>query len=209
LTDTAPPGVPEPARERIGIFGGTFDPVHVAHLVAAVNVRHELGLDRVLMIVANDPWQKSGSHAVTPPAARLSMVEAAVEGVAGLEASGLEIERGGVTYTADSVAELRSRHPDAELFLIVGADVADELASWQRVEELRAEVTLVVVTRPGTVLSAGALDGWRARTVVIPQLEISSTDLRERAGTGRPLDYLVPAATIRRIRDLALYAVDR
>jgi nicotinate-nucleotide adenylyltransferase len=200
---------PEPARERIGIFGGTFDPVHVAHLVAAVNVRHELALDRVLMVVANDPWQKSGNHAVSPAAARLSMVEAAVEGVAGLEASSLEIERGGVTYTVDTVAELRSRHPEAEFFLIIGADVAEELPSWQRVEQLRGEVTLVVVTRPGNVLAAGALDGWEARTVVIPQLEISSTDLRERAATGRPLDYLVPAPTIRRIRDLALYAVVR
>lgn len=197
------------AGERIGIFGGTFDPVHVAHLVAAVNVRHELSLDRVLLVVANDPWQKSGDHAVTPGAARLSMVEAAVEGVEGLEACSIEIERGGVTYTADTVAELRSHYPDAELFLIVGADVAEELASWQRIDELQGEVSLVVVTRPGTVVSPAVLAEWDAKIVVIPQLEISSTDLRERTATGRPLDYLVPAATIRRIRDLALYAVDR
>src|SRR4029077_16237786 len=121
----------------------------------------------------------------------------------------MEIDRGGVTYTADTVADLRSAHPEAEFFLIVGADVAEELGSWQRAEEFQDQVTLVIVTRPGAVVAADALTGWTTRSVVIPQLEISSTDLRERAAMGRPLDYLVPAATIRRIRDLSLYAVGR
>jgi nicotinate-nucleotide adenylyltransferase len=208
LSDGAATPTPTPTPERIGIFGGTFDPVHLAHLVAAVNVRYELALDRVLLVVANDPWQKSGQVA-TPARARLALVQAAVEGAEGLEASSLEIDRGGVTYTADTVAELRSRYPDAELFLIVGSDVAGELGTWQRADSLREQVTLVVVSRGDNVVSEGALAGWRVRTVVIPQLDISSTDLRQRAATGRPLDYLVPAATIRRIRDLALYAVDR
>lgn len=111
--------------ERVGVFGGTFDPIHIGHLVAAVNVRHALALDRVLLVVANEPWQKAGTRAITVAADRLAMVEAAVAGVAGREASALEIERGGPSYTADTVAEIEARNPGAELFVIVGTDVAD------------------------------------------------------------------------------------
>jgi nicotinate-nucleotide adenylyltransferase len=196
--------------ERLGIFGGTFDPIHVGHLVAAVNVRHDLDLDRVLLVVANQPWQKVGTRPVTPAEDRLALVEAAVAGHPGLEASDLEIRRGGASYTADTVAALARRHPGAELFLVVGADVAAALSSWERVEEVRAAVTLVVVNRGavggiGPVLPPG-LGGWRVVGIEIPALEISSTDLRERAATGRPLDYLVPEAVIRAIKERSLYA---
>lgn len=197
------------ASERIGILGGTFDPVHVGHLVAAVNVRHDLALDRVLLVVANEPWQKAGTRAVTPADERLALVEAAVGDVEGLEASGVEIVRGGVSYTADTVAELQGAHPGAELFLVVGEDVAAALDSWERVDEIRRRVTLVVVTRPGDFARPSpVLEGWETATVEIPALEISSTDLRRRAATGRPLDYLVPAAAIHRIRERELYAFD-
>jgi nicotinate-nucleotide adenylyltransferase len=198
------------ARPRIGIFGGTFDPVHVGHLVAAVNARHELSLDRVLLVVANQPWQKAGSRAVTPAADRLALVEAAVGDVAGIEASPIEIDRGGVSYTADTVIEVRLEQPDAELFLVVGADAAAGLASWARADEIKPLVTLVVVNRPG--VSSGpspSRGGWRSVSIEIPDLEISSTDLRQRAATGRPLDYLVPPAAIRLMKDRALYAVTR
>src|ERR1700677_1114578 len=96
--------------ERIGIFGGTFDPIHVGHLVAAVNARHDLGLDRVVLMVANIPWQKTGTRQVSPAKDRLEMVKAAVGGVPGLEASALEIERGGPSYTADTVSQLAAMH---------------------------------------------------------------------------------------------------
>src|SRR5881628_2444235 len=101
------------ARPRIGVFGGTFDPVHIGHLVAAVNVRHALRLDRVLLVVANVPWQRAGARVVTPAEDRLAMVAAAVEGIDGLEASALEIDRGGQSYTADTLAELASADPSA------------------------------------------------------------------------------------------------
>jgi nicotinate-nucleotide adenylyltransferase len=199
--------------ERIGIFGGTFDPVHVGHLVAAVNARYTLSLDRVMLVVANEPWQKVGVRTVAPAADRLAVVEAAVAGTAGLEASDLEVARGGVSYTADTVAELAGRHPRARLFLVVGADVVAGLPTWERLEEVRDAVTLVVVNRPGTrqvVAGAeGPLAGWRAVSIEVPALEISSTDLRERAATGRPLDYLIPGAAIRAIRERGLYAVGR
>ncbi len=195
-------------RQRIGIFGGTFDPVHVGHLVAAIEARQRLALDRVLMVVANDPWQKSGNRTMTPARQRLAVVAAAVEAVDGLEASALEIERGGRSYTADTVAELAAVHGGAELFLVIGADVAAELSTWRRVEELVGAVTLVIVERGGV---DGVPDpaGWRVRRLRIPRLEISSSDLRRRLATGRNVDFLVPEAAIRCIRRRGLYASRR
>ena len=202
---------PEPHLNgpRIGILGGTFDPVHVGHLVAAVNVRHELKLDRVLLVVANQPWQKVGTRPVTPAGDRLALVEAAVHGHEGLEASSIEIDRGGISYTADTVTELAASDPGADLHLVIGADVAPTLGTWIRLEEVRRSVTLVIVNRPGarvaTTGSGGPLAGWKVEIVEIPGLEISSTDLRDRAATGRPLDFLVPPDAIRVIRELNLY----
>lgn len=200
-------------RTRLGILGGTFDPVHVGHLAAAINVRHELSLNRVLLVVANQPWQKVGARPVTPAGDRLALVEAAIHGYRGLEASDIEIARGGVSYTADTVAELGAAHPRADLHLIIGADVAPMLGTWERVEEVRRAVTLVVVNRPGTRVahfgSGGPLAGWKVESVEIPALEISSTDLRERAATGRPLDFLIPKDAIRLIRERSLYGGPR
>jgi nicotinate-nucleotide adenylyltransferase len=187
--------------------------VHVGHLVAAVNARHELGLDRVLLIVANEPWQKVASRPVTPADDRLALVQAAVDGVEGLEASGIEIERGGPSYTADTVAELEARCPGGELYLIVGADTVAGLGSWERIEEVRSRVVLVVVNRPGTTIdvfgAAELLAGWDVRMVEVPALEISSTDLRDRVASGRPLDFLIPMPAIRVIRERGLYPVTR
>jgi nicotinate-nucleotide adenylyltransferase len=181
------------ARERLGIFGGTFDPPHIGHLVAAVNVRHALSLDRVLLVVANVPWQKVGSRPLSPAADRLAMVAAAVEGVEGLEASSCEIDRGGDSFTADTVSDLRAEDPDRELFVIVGQDAAAGMPTWERVEEVRAAATLVVVERPGVTVELPS--GWAFQRVEVPRLEISSTDLRARAVDGRPLDYLVTPDT--------------
>ena len=143
--------------ERLGVFGGTFDPVHVGHLVAAVNVRHELTLDRVLFVVANKPWQK-GERVVAGADDRAAMVEAAVEDVAGLEVSRLELDRGGPSYTVDTLEPLAER--GAELFLIVGADAAASIETWHRVDAVRRLATLVVVTRAGWEMPDLA-PGWR------------------------------------------------
>ncbi len=198
---------------RIGIFGGTFDPIHVGHLVAAVNARHTLGLDRVLFVVANEPWQKVGDRPVSPALDRLTLVDAALGDVDGLEASRLEIDRGGPSYTVDTIEELRRLEPTADLYLIVGADVIAGLATWERLDDVRREATMVVVNRPGStpVLPGqdGPLAGWNAVAIEIPALEISSTDLRERAATGRPLDYLIPEGAVRMIKQRGLYARDR
>ena len=193
--------------ERIGIFGGTFDPIHVGHLVAAINAKHAVGLDRVVLMVANIPWQKAGVRVVSSAEDRLALVEAAVGDVPGLEAGSLEIERGGVSYTADTLAAMREVGPDDDLFLIVGWDAAGELQSWERQEEVKSLATLVVVNRPGSGRPlALEADGWRVVEVTVPNLEISSTDLRARAADGRPLDYLIPEAAVHCIRQRRMYA---
>lgn len=187
----------------IGVFGGTFDPIHVGHLVAAADARVALGLERVLLVVAADPWQKAGGVGA-PAKDRLAMVEAAVEGIEGLDADGSEIERGGPTYTADTLADLAGRHPGEELVLIVGSDVAASLDTWKRVDEIRARASLAVLARPGTEKGVPP-PGWPFRVVETPRLEISSTDIRERLATGRPVDWLVPAPVVDYIRANRLY----
>ena len=192
---------------RIGVLGGTFDPVHHAHLVAAADARHGARLDTVLLVVANVPWQKANTQLVTPAADRYALVEAALAGVEGLEASRLEIDRGGESYTADTIDELAAADPDAELFVIVGADVAALLHTWVRIADLRARAGLVVVTRADIEAGVG-LSGWvhGVEVVEIPDLAISGTDIRSRLADGRPVDGLVPPAALRLIRDRGLYA---
>ena len=193
--------------ERLGVFGGTFDPVHVAHLVAAVNAHHVLSLDRVLFVVANRPWQKS-RRSVSPAEDRYAMVEAAVAGRPGLEASRLELDRGGDSYSADTLEALHEDDRSRQLFLVVGADVAAELDTWRRVEVTRELATLVVVSRPGAP-DVDPGPGWRVARVEIPHLAISASDLRGRVAAGLPLDYLVPAPAIDVIRARGLYAGGR
>jgi len=190
---------------RLGVFGGTFDPPHVGHLVTAVNVRHALELDLVLLVVANVPWQKVGERPISPPEDRLAMVEAAVGGVPGLQASSLEIDRGGPSYTADTLRALRRDHPSAELFVVLGSDAAAGLMTWERVDEVRDGSTIVVVDRPGAD-GPQPPAGWRWQRVEVPRLDVSSTDLRARVSDGRPLDYLVPPEVIACIRARGLYA---
>jgi len=205
VTDDAPR--PVLRHRRVGVFGGTFDPPHVGHLVAAVNVRHALRLDVVLMVVANIPWQKVGERAVSAADDRLAMVRSAVDGVDGLEASDLELRRGGASYSAETLAELRAADPHADLFLVVGADAAAGLDTWERGDELCRLATIVVVDRPG-VGPAALPPGWTAERVEVPRLEVSSTDVRARVRDGRPLDYLLTPGVIRCIRDRGLYLGD-
>ncbi len=188
---------------RLGLFGGTFDPPHVGHLVTAVNVRHALGLDEVVLMVANVPWQKQGSRRLMPALDRLAMVEAAVADVDGLVPGRLEIDHGGNSYTADTLRTLREQHPDAELFTIVGDDAAAGLRTWARYDEVVALSHLVVVDRPGDQVELPDDVAWIR--VEVPRLEVSSTDLRARFSDGRPLDYLVTEPVLDVIRARRLY----
>ena len=191
------------ASLRIGLFGGTFDPPHVGHLVTAVNVRHALNLDIVILMVANDPWQKSGARDVTTAEDRFAMVEAAVSVVDGVVAGRDEIDRGGPSYTADTLMALAEKHPGAELFTIVGDDAAAGLTSWTRVDQVAQYSQLVVVDRPGVAVELPTQFNWLR--VESPRLEVSSTDLRSRFSDGRPLDYLVTEPVLRMIEERGLY----
>jgi len=191
------------ASLRIGLFGGTFDPPHVGHLVTAVNVRHALNLDIVILMVANDPWQKSGSRDVTTAQDRFAMVEAAVSVVDGVVAGRDEIDRGGPSYTADTLMALAEKHPGAELFTIVGDDAAAGLPSWTRVDQVAEYSQLVVVDRPGVAVELPTQFNWLR--VESPRLEVSSTDLRSRFSDGRPLDYLVTEPVLHVIEQRGLY----
>jgi nicotinate-nucleotide adenylyltransferase len=190
--------------ERLGVFGGTFDPPHVGHLVTAVNVRYELALDRVLLVVNDQPWQKIGTRDITPAEDRYAMVAAAVGTVDGLEASRIEIDRGGMSYTADTLDTLLAERPDRELFVILGSDAAVGLPTWERAEEVRKLATIVVVDRPGAHEGEPPA-GWSWHRVVVPRLEVSSTDLRARVADGRPLDYLLTAEVMATIAERGLY----
>ena len=190
--------------ERLGVFGGTFDPPHVGHLVLAVNARYALALDRVLLVVANDPWQKSATRPVSSAADRLALVRAAVGDVDGLEASAVEIDRGGTSFTADTLAALGSEDPGRELFLVVGSDAAAGLPTWERIDEVRRLATIVVATRPGAE-DGRPPPGWDWERIETPRLEVSSTDLRARIAEGRPLDYLLTPGVISCIDDRHLY----
>jgi len=199
--------------ERLGLLGGTFDPPHVGHVAAAEAVRRALSLDRVLLVVANDPWQKSPLREVTAAPDRFAMVEAAIEGLAGIEASAIELDRGGPSYTIDTVEQLRAEAERSgravpELFVVVGADIVPTLPTWQRVDRLRELVTLVVVARPG-VPAPSTPPGWSTAVVDGLDLDVSSSDIRERLAEGRSVDGMVPAGVGRCIRRRGLYAVPR
>ncbi|MGO8870538.1 MAG: nicotinate-nucleotide adenylyltransferase [Acidimicrobiales bacterium] len=193
---------------RIGIFGGTFDPIHTAHLEVAEAVRKALGLDRMLLVVANQPWQKESARPVTPAEDRYAMVEAAAVGWPGLEPSRIEIDRGGPSYTIDTVRQLKHDEPGVELTLVVGSDVVSGLHTWRDEQILRDEVTLAVVGRPGAAPVAPP-PGWRVVTVPLAPFDVSSTELRHRLETGQPVDGLLPEAVVRCIRQRDLYATGR
>lgn len=188
---------------RIGIFGGTFDPPHIGHLVAASDAGVALDLDVVLLVVAHAPWQKLGDHPISPAEDRLAMVAAAVADADGLEVSRIEIDRGGLSYTADTIADLQREHPASELFVIVGNDAAAGFATWDRHEEVAAGANLVVVDRPGTPTPID--DGFDWTRIDIPELEISSTELRVRLAAGRSVRYLTPPAVVTCIAGRGLY----
>ena len=192
---------------RIGLFGGTFDPPHLAHLVVATHVRHVLALDEVVLMVANDPYQKTPSRTVTPAEVRLELVQAAVRGVDGLRAGDDEIRRGGVTYTIDTVEHMRSKLGDAEIFVVIGEDAARSFDTWHRYAELAQISNLVVVNRStsgaSNIVPAGAT---RCEHVTIPYMDISSSDIRRRVQSGESIDFLVRRPVRNLIESQHLYA---
>jgi nicotinate-nucleotide adenylyltransferase len=208
----APEGAPERAR-RVGIFGGTFDPPHVGHDAAARAIVAALDLDRLLLVVANDPWQKSPTRPVTPAEDRFALTQALADGVPGAEASRLEIDRGGPSYSIDTVEALIGEATAAgrlrpDLFLVVGADLVPELDTWERSADLAGLVTLAVVSRP-TTPRPSVPPGWDVIWVDGPQVDVSSSAVREALAQGRRIDQMVPPDVIHCIARRGLYAVGR
>lgn len=194
-----------PVTQRIGVLGGTFDPVHNAHLAVAADVRDALGLDEVLLVPAGDPWQKRG-QVVASAADRLALAARAVEGIDGVSVSAVEVDREGASVTADTLEALQA--PDRTLFLILGADAVANMGTWRRLEDTRHLADVVVVERAGDLEVWPPGEGWRVHHVPIPRLDISSTDLRERLASGRPVVGLMPPAVVKEIHQRGLYTGD-
>ena len=183
-------------------MGGTFDPIHHGHLVAAEEARYAFSLDRVLFIPAGQPWQKE--RHVAPAEERYEMTVLATKDNPAFEVSRLEIERDGPTYTVDTLRELHLQIPDAELFFITGADAILEILSWKDPHDALELATFVAVTRPGYLLDK--LPSHEIAVLEIPALAISSTDIRARVAEGRPIRYLAPDAVAAHIKVRGLYA---
>jgi nicotinate-nucleotide adenylyltransferase len=198
--------MPEAQRSRIGVMGGTFDPIHHGHLFAAEEVRHAFELERVLFVPVGDPWQKADT-AVSPADDRLEMVRLATEDNDAFEVSRVDVDRSGPTYTIDTLRALATERPGAEVFFITGADAILEILTWKDPQEALRLATFVAVTRPGHDLAGLRQLGIEERVVILemPALAISSTEIRSRVAEGRPVRYLVPAPVERYIRERHLY----
>lgn len=191
-------------RKRLGVMGGTFDPIHHGHLVAASEVASAFHLDEVVFVPTGQPWQKSGT-AVSSAEDRYLMTVIATAENPQFSVSRIDIDRGGATYTVDTLRELRDQHPDADLFFITGADALAQILSWRDAEELFALAHFIGCTRPGHTLSDAGLPAGGVSLVEVPALAISSTDCRQRVAKGEPVWYLVPDGVVRYIDKRALY----
>lgn len=185
---------------RLGLLGGTFDPVHIGHLAAASEVFYALGLDAVLLVPANAQPLKPAPIASGKD--RLAMCQAAVANDPRFRVSDVDLRRGGATYTVDTVGDLRKEYPGAEFFFITGADALASVQRWKDYETLVTLVTFVGVTRPGHSLEQ--LDAPHV-LVESPALAVSSTDVRDRVRAGAPIRYLVPDAVAQYVDQYQLY----
>ena len=190
---------------RLGVFGGTFDPIHLGHLILAESCREACRLDRVLFVVSGEPPHKPRDR--TPPGDRVEMVRIAIAGHAVFEASEIELSRPGPHYTFETLEALRAERPDDELFFLIGADSLQDLPTWRRPERIAELASLVVVDRPGIAPPVPDL-GPAARPVVrveSPLIEIASRDLRRRIAEGRTIRYRVPRGVEAYIAEQGLY----
>ena len=191
--------------QRLGVMGGTFDPIHHGHLVAASEVAQVFTLDEVVFVPTGQPWQKDDRE-VSPSEDRYLMTVIATASNPRFSVSRIDIDRAGPTYTIDTLRDLRTERGDeAELFFITGADALAQIMSWQDVNELFALAHFVGVTRPGHRLTGDGLPDDKVSLVEVPALAISSTDCRHRVASGEPIWYLVPDGIVQYIAKRRLY----
>lgn len=189
-------------------MGGTFDPIHHGHLVAASEVAVLFGLTEVLFVPTGQPWQKA-EREVSPAEDRYLMTVIATASNPRFSVSRVDVDRTGPTYTVDTLRDLRQLHPDSEMFFITGADALEQILDWRDAEELFALAHLVGVTRPGYRLEDTHLPEGSVTLVDVPAMAISSSDCRDRVGAGMPVWYLVPDGVVQYIEKRHLYRDDR
>jgi nicotinate-nucleotide adenylyltransferase len=190
---------------RLGVMGGTFDPIHHGHLVAASEVQALFGLDEVVFVPTGRPWQKDARE-VSPAEDRYLMTVVATASNPRFTVSRVDIDRPGPTYTIDTLRDLKAQRPDDELFFITGADALAQILSWKDADELFELAHFIGVTRPGYVLSESGLPADRVTLQEVPAMAISSTDCRARVERSEPVWYLVPDGVVQYINKYRLYA---
>jgi nicotinate-nucleotide adenylyltransferase len=190
---------------RLGVMGGTFDPIHHGHLVAASEVQALFALDEVVFVPTGEPWQKEARE-VSPAEHRYLMTVIATASNPRFTVSRVDIDRGGLTYTIDTLRDLHGQRPHAELFFITGADALAQILSWKDAEELFELAHFIGVTRPGYQLSESGLPADRVTLQEVPAMAISSTDCRDRVQKAEPVWYLVPDGVVQYINKYRLYA---
>jgi len=193
-----------PGPRRVGVMGGTFDPIHHGHLVAASEVQAWFDLDEVVFVPTGDPWQKS-DRVVSPAEHRYLMTVVATASNPRFTVSRVDIDRPGVTYTVDTLRDLKAERPDADLFFISGADAIAQIFSWKDMDDLWRLAHFVAVTRPGHALTVTGLPRDHVSVLEVPALAISSTDCRARVRHGAPVWYLVPDGVVQYISKHSLY----
>lgn len=189
-------------RRRVGVMGGTFDPIHNGHLVAASEVQQSFQLDEVIFVPTGQPWMKPD---VSPAEHRYLMTVIATASNPGFTVSRVDIDRKGPTYTVDTLRDIRAARPDADLFFITGADAVAQILEWKDVDEVWSLAHFVAVSRPGHALSISGLPKAGVSSLEVPALAISSTDCRSRVGRGFPVWYLVPDGVVQYISKHHLY----
>lgn len=189
---------------KIGLLGGTFDPPHVGHLILGQLALEQLHLDRVLFIPAGDPWRKA-HRTVTPAVHRLAMARLAIGDNQAFAVDDCEVSREGATYTVDTLRLLREQRPGDELFLILGEDALADVPTWKEPSMLPELATIAVAPRRGTNIPPLPFDAGGVVRIDMPGIEISSTELREKALRGESLRYFVPDAVEEYIKEYALY----
>ncbi len=192
-------------RHRLGVMGGTFDPVHHGHLVAASEVQSRFGLDEVVFVPTGRPWQKA-DEAVSPAEHRYLMTVIATASNPRFTVSRVDVDRPGPTYTIDTLRDLSRQRPDSDLFFITGADALSQILGWKDVEEMWRLARFIGVTRPGHDLSDTGLPQDRVSLLEVPAMAISSTDCRDRVRADEPVWYLVPDGVVQYIGKHRLYA---
>jgi nicotinate-nucleotide adenylyltransferase len=185
-------------------MGGTFDPIHHGHLVAASEVADRFGLDEVVFVPTGQPWQKT-ERKVSRAEDRYLMTVVATASNPNFSVSRVDIDRGGPTYTADTLTDVQAEYPDARLYFITGADALAQILSWHRLDELFRLAHFVGVTRPGYELGDDHLPDGAVTLVEVPAMSISSTDCRRRVAEGHPVWYLVPDGVVQYISKRGLY----